>query len=68
MPHQALMMLDAFNRLHPLDKDTLDFIRRMLNTAYQEGKLDGFRQFMGETKTNNNDELTLQHHHGAAQN
>lgn len=61
-------MLDAFDRLHPLDKDTLDFMRRLLNTAYQEGKLDGFRQFMGEIKTNNNDELTLQHHHGAAQN
>ena len=68
MPNQALMMLDAFDRLHPLDKDTLDFMRRLLNTAYQEGKLDGFRQFMGEIKNSNEQDNTIQHHHRAAQN
>ena len=59
MPNQALMMLDAFDRLHPLDEATKEFTKRLLNTAYQEGKLDGLRQLLDEEYTNY--EIPVQH-------
>ena len=49
------MMLDAFDRIHPLDEATKKFAERLLNTAYQEGKLDGLKFFTNTADSNEQD-------------
>lgn len=58
MPNQALMMLDAFDKVHPLDEATKEFAKRLLNTAYQEGKLDGLN-FLTNTADSYEQDNTL---------
>ena len=60
MADRALMMLEAYDSIHPLDETTKDFAKRLLNTAYQEGKLDGLRQILGDNNTTTN-EIPVQH-------
>lgn len=47
-PHKAYVMLEALNDIYPITEPHKQFIVRIINTAYQEGKLDGFRQVMGD--------------------
>lgn len=53
MPNTALYMLDELSNLSNMSEDHKDLLTKIINTAYQEGKLDGLRQFYNPNISDN---------------
>lgn len=61
MAERALMMLEALDSLYPISTEHKDFLKRIINSAYQEGKLAGFRQFMGDKNNDYEQDNAFRH-------
>ena len=53
MPNTALYMLDELSNLSNMSEGHKDLLTKIINTAYQEGKLDGLRQFYNPNISDN---------------